>query len=349
MHVSNYFYNEPNIRARRRAVPAHRLRARLLLQLRHGGERGDAQAGAAPLLRHGREGSRARRRVRQRVPRAHARCAVDDRHAEVPRGLRPARSGDARALRRRRSRRGARWARDVLRHHRRAACRARAASCRRRAGFLAKLRVDRRRHGALAPRATRCRPASAGSGVSSAIDGTGVRPDAIALAKGLGGGFPIGAMLTTEALAGALPAGHPRLDVRRQPARFGRGAGGARHPRRGEARRGRARRRARRSARCSSGLVARAAGRRATARGARGCSGVSCCGRASRSRRPDAHPGRGRAADRRGRARASILPAAGRDDGRARRGSASAACGADEASAGGGRLNVLSAQPAHAA
>lgn len=37
--------------------------------------------------------------------------------------------------------------------------------------------------------------------------GTGVRPDAISLAKGLGGGFPIGAMLTTEALAGALPPG----------------------------------------------------------------------------------------------------------------------------------------------
>lgn len=34
-----------------------------------------------------------------------------------------------------------------------------------------------------------------------------IRPDAIALAKGLGGGFPIGAMLTTELLAGALPAG----------------------------------------------------------------------------------------------------------------------------------------------
>lgn len=32
-------------------------------------------------------------------------------------------------------------------------------------------------------------------------------PDAVALAKGLGGGFPIGAMLTTEKLAGALPPG----------------------------------------------------------------------------------------------------------------------------------------------
>ena len=33
------------------------------------------------------------------------------------------------------------------------------------------------------------------------------KADAIALAKGLGGGFPIGAMLTTEELAGALPPG----------------------------------------------------------------------------------------------------------------------------------------------
>src|SRR4029079_7226709 len=34
-----------------------------------------------------------------------------------------------------------------------------------------------------------------------------LRPDAMALAKGLGGGCPIGAMLTTEALAKALPPG----------------------------------------------------------------------------------------------------------------------------------------------
>jgi acetylornithine/N-succinyldiaminopimelate aminotransferase len=37
--------------------------------------------------------------------------------------------------------------------------------------------------------------------------GSGVKPDALALAKGLGGGFPIGAMFTTEKLAGALPPG----------------------------------------------------------------------------------------------------------------------------------------------
>jgi acetylornithine/N-succinyldiaminopimelate aminotransferase len=40
-----------------------------------------------------------------------------------------------------------------------------------------------------------------------ATGGAGVRADAISLAKGLGGGFPIGAMLTTERLAGALPPG----------------------------------------------------------------------------------------------------------------------------------------------
>ena len=39
------------------------------------------------------------------------------------------------------------------------------------------------------------------------FQGTGAKPDAISLAKGMGGGFPIGAMLTTEALAGALPPG----------------------------------------------------------------------------------------------------------------------------------------------
>jgi len=38
-------------------------------------------------------------------------------------------------------------------------------------------------------------------------DGCGARADAVALAKGLAGGVPIGAMLTTEALAGALPPG----------------------------------------------------------------------------------------------------------------------------------------------
>jgi len=40
-----------------------------------------------------------------------------------------------------------------------------------------------------------------------AFQSTNIRPDAISLAKGLGGGCPIGAMLTTEELSTALPPG----------------------------------------------------------------------------------------------------------------------------------------------
>ncbi|HMJ57143.1 MAG TPA: aspartate aminotransferase family protein [Polyangiaceae bacterium] len=45
------------------------------------------------------------------------------------------------------------------------------------------------------------------TGTFLACEQHGVVPDAIALAKGLGGGFPIGAMLCREELAGALPPG----------------------------------------------------------------------------------------------------------------------------------------------
>jgi len=45
------------------------------------------------------------------------------------------------------------------------------------------------------------------TGTFLACEGQGVLPDAIALAKGLGGGIPIGAMLCREELSGALPAG----------------------------------------------------------------------------------------------------------------------------------------------
>jgi acetylornithine/N-succinyldiaminopimelate aminotransferase len=40
-----------------------------------------------------------------------------------------------------------------------------------------------------------------------ASEGSGAQPDAVALAKGIGGGFPVGVMLTREKLAGALPPG----------------------------------------------------------------------------------------------------------------------------------------------
>ena len=57
----------------------------------------------------------------------------------------------------------------------------------------------------------------------------GVTPDIMALAKALGGGFPIGACLATAEAAKRHDAGHARLDLRRQSARDG---GGQRRARR---------------------------------------------------------------------------------------------------------------------
>lgn len=74
------------------------------------------------------------------------------------------------------------------------------------AGFLAKLRAIASAHGAL----LLIDEVQTGMGRLGRLlgsEGSGAKPDAIALAKGLGGGVPIGAMLTTEELAGALPPG----------------------------------------------------------------------------------------------------------------------------------------------
>jgi acetylornithine/N-succinyldiaminopimelate aminotransferase len=73
-------------------------------------------------------------------------------------------------------------------------------------GFLAQLRSIADAHGAL----LLCDEVQTGIGRLGRFlgsEGSGARPDAVALAKGLAGGFPIGAMLTTEALSGALPPG----------------------------------------------------------------------------------------------------------------------------------------------
>jgi acetylornithine/N-succinyldiaminopimelate aminotransferase len=72
-------------------------------------------------------------------------------------------------------------------------------------GFFDKLRAIADRHGALLL-VDEVQTGIGRLGRFLATSG-GVRPDAVALAKGLGGGFPIGAMLTTEKLAGALPPG----------------------------------------------------------------------------------------------------------------------------------------------
>jgi acetylornithine/N-succinyldiaminopimelate aminotransferase len=71
------------------------------------------------------------------------------------------------------------------------------------AGFLARLRAIADAHGALLL-VDEVQTGIGRLGRFLGSDGMGAR---IALAKGLGGGFPIGAMLTTEAMAGALPPG----------------------------------------------------------------------------------------------------------------------------------------------
>ena len=67
-------------------------------------------------------------------------------------------------------------------------------------GFLAKLRAIADAHGALLL-ADEVQTGVGRLGRFLGSDGSGAKPDAVALAKGLGGGFPVGAMLTTEALA----------------------------------------------------------------------------------------------------------------------------------------------------
>ncbi len=74
------------------------------------------------------------------------------------------------------------------------------------AGFLTGLRALADEHGALLL-LDEVQTGIGRLGRFLGSDGTGVKADAVSLAKGLGGGVPIGAMLTTEALAGALPPG----------------------------------------------------------------------------------------------------------------------------------------------
>jgi acetylornithine/N-succinyldiaminopimelate aminotransferase len=73
-------------------------------------------------------------------------------------------------------------------------------------GFLAHLRRTADAHGALLL-VDEVQTGVGRLGRFLATEGMDLGPDAISLAKGLGGGFPIGAMLTTERLAGALPPG----------------------------------------------------------------------------------------------------------------------------------------------
>jgi acetylornithine/N-succinyldiaminopimelate aminotransferase len=74
-------------------------------------------------------------------------------------------------------------------------------------GFLAQLRAIADAHGALLI-VDEVQTGVGRLGTFLATQAAGLpRADVVTLAKGLGGGFPIGAMLTTERLAGALPPG----------------------------------------------------------------------------------------------------------------------------------------------
>lgn len=73
-------------------------------------------------------------------------------------------------------------------------------------GFVAELRSIAREHGALLL-ADEIQTGVGRSGRFLACQLEGVEPDAIALAKGLAGGVPIGAMVCKAELAGALPPG----------------------------------------------------------------------------------------------------------------------------------------------
>jgi len=73
-------------------------------------------------------------------------------------------------------------------------------------GFLARLRELADRSGALLL-ADEIQTGVGRTGTFLGFEHAGVSPDAIAMAKGLGGGFPIGAMLCKAHLEGALPPG----------------------------------------------------------------------------------------------------------------------------------------------
>ncbi len=70
------------------------------------------------------------------------------------------------------------------------------------------------------------------TGTLWAYEHSGVVPDAMTIAKALGGGLPIGALVTGPRLADVLAAGRSRLDVRRRPGACAAGAGRARRHRR---------------------------------------------------------------------------------------------------------------------
>ena len=201
--------------ARGAALGAVRRRAGVLLQLGRRGERGGAQGRAQGDRPH------ADRRARGRLPRPDARRALRHRPAGEVGGLRAARPrglasrGRTTSSRsRRRSRRAASSRRSCS-----SRCSARAACSRSRRASSRPRRRSRARS-ARSSASTRCRPGSAGPGTFFAFEQLGIEPDLVTLAKGLGNGLPIGALLVRRRHRRRDRPGRPRLDVRRQPRRL---------------------------------------------------------------------------------------------------------------------------------
>ena len=69
------------------------------------------------------------------------------------------------------------------------------------------------------------------TGTMFAYEHYGIEPDIMAAAKGIGGGFPMGACLATEKAAARDGDRHPRLDLSAATRWHGRRPGGARRRR----------------------------------------------------------------------------------------------------------------------
>ena len=212
-HVSNFFATEPQVEPRRAAARAERApRARCS---------SPTPAPRPTRPRSSSPGDRPHppRRRRGLLPRPHHGRARAHRQGGLPRAVRAAaRRRHVRPVRRRR-RAGRR------RHRRDGRGRARADPGRGRrlvapAGYLAAARRITRDHGAL----LWLDEVQTGIGRTGALvrappPSDGVEPDVVTLAKGLGGGIPIGACLALGDAGDAAPARQPRHHVRRQPGR----------------------------------------------------------------------------------------------------------------------------------
>ena len=199
IHASNLYHTEPVSDAGRPPGRARLPVQGVLLQLGHGGGGGGDQVRAAHRPRAGAHGAG---RLRGLLPRPHDGRPLAHLEREVPRALRAA---------------GARRALLPWNDLKAAAAAHRAAD----GGGVRRARAGRGRRARGAPRlpagpaptsaARRARSSSprrcsAGSGARascSRYQHAGIRPDILTLAKPLGGGLPLGAVLLREELAGA--------------------------------------------------------------------------------------------------------------------------------------------------